>query len=534
MATISPSIVTLGPGETQQFLQTGITTPFWTLEGLGALNTSGFYTAPGTLGSEIVRVGDTIWGTLGSNVAKNADDTLDVTGAGADYSYMAPILNNVGDYLEWDYFTGMDILLFGGGDRFWWRSDGLFFCDPAGVDGSTPSMSPGDVGRLERISSTQIGAKKNGTLIHTFSTTYSGALTTGTYIAAGLMGTTVPKPRVGGTGVTGYTEAQAAVTIAPALLVSKTGLEIYCQADTLGLSNDDPVTSFTDLSGKGRHLEPVSNAPLFKTSDDFIQFDGSTTNPLKSDGAFSITCGFIIAKYDDATFPNDADGYKGLLTGTLNELILAGEANATRWFDFVEEFYEFRCEDRIYPNSNAPAPMAAWKLIFFRFWRPITVQGIQIGQDRMNTARKWKGGVKLLALYSTNKCEAEIRSDVESLADYYEFTLADVYPYQADRSSTESPEQSVNFYDPPEGDRISEVIGNSARVFELKFSSRRKAEIQAMKIFHSSHYPGAVPCILRNYSLIPPEDIEGYIDSQYELQGSVNNYQYGFRFKEKP
>lgn len=535
LISITPSSVILEPGQTQQFIQTGITTPVWTLEGNGTLNETGFYTAPGTAAEVSVRVGDTIWGTLGANVSKNADDTLNVISSGSLYSYLIPVLNNIGDFVEFDYFVGMDIMLTAASPfkRFWWRSDNTFFSEDYPFEANTPSMSPGDVGRLERISSTQVGAKKNGSLVLTFQTTSPGPFTISTYVVGSLSSSPIPKPRVGGSGVSGYNEVQAQVTVSPPLLTSRTGLEIYCQSNTLDLANDEAVTSFTDLSGNARHLQPVSNAPLFKTSGDYIQFDGATSNPLRKVDPFSIKCGFMIAKYDDATFPAGDDGYKGLLTGTLNALILAGQPDNTRWFNTLDTYYEYRDGDHIYPANAAPAPMEVWKLMFFRFWKPLSVFGIQIGQNRIDTNKKWKGGVKFLALYSSDKCEEEIREDTQSLATYYGFTLADVYPYQADKRSSEEPETKVNFYYPPEGDPISEVVGGKKRIFELEFSSRRRPEKNAMKVFHDSHFPQALECIYRNYNTIPPEDIEGYIDSDYSLFGALNNYSYGFRFKEK-
>lgn len=91
----------------------------------------------------------------------------------------------------------------------------------------------------------------------------------------------------------------------------------------------------------------------------------------------------------------------------------------------------------------------------------------------------------------------------------------------------------MNFYDPPEGSRISEALDDPKRELDLKFSARRLAEVKAMKAFHNSHYAAAVECIYRDYDVIPPEDISGYIDSPFQASGAVNDWAYAFKFKEK-
>ncbi len=329
------------------------------------------------------------------------------------------------------------------------------------------------------------------------------------------------------------------------MLLPSENCELYCepQLDTVYASGQ-PVYYSLDYSGHGRSLIVSEPRPIFNSSaingKAGVFWDGSM-NPLYNNSVFEICCGWIVAKYNAATFPSGDNGYKGLLSDLNNFPILIGNANTASFFDFSYDafMYEYRLNDKIYSRASngafsAPAPMNAHKIIFFRFWKPVVLNGIQIGQQTGFTNRNWSGEYTLLALYSRNFHESEIRQYSKILADNFGQTLADVYPYQADIDNTpERPAQSVNFYDPPEGDRISEVITPSKKIIELKFSGADQAEVKAMKEYHAEHYTSASPCIYRDYRFTPPEDLEGYIDSPYDLDGSNNDFAYSFRFKEK-
>ncbi len=71
--------------------------------------------------------------------------------------------------------------------------------------------------------------------------------------------------------------------------------------------------------------------------------------------------------------------------------------------------------------------MNAWRVIFFRFWQPVIFNGVQLGQNRNTTNRKWNDSVALLALYSRNFLESEIRKHSKTIADNFALSLADVY-----------------------------------------------------------------------------------------------------------
>lgn len=316
------------------------------------------------------------------------------------------------------------------------------------------------------------------------------------------------------------------------------GVELFVEAKQMSQANGSNVSLYSDQSAFARHLTADSNYPTFQTNvvggNAVVRWDG-LQSPLRNPAVFKVRCGWIISKYNGgATFPAGNDGYKGLLSDLQFQGILAGSSGSSNFFDFLYDYYEFRSNDRIYPKTNAPAPINSFTLVFFRFWTDILFQGVQLGQDRNFVNRKWNGDVPLLILCSRNFYESDIRARTKAIAAAYGLSLADVYPYQADANGTpETPRQSVNFYDPPEGNRISEVLDDPKLSLNLKFTSRRTAEAREMKAFHKSHYAPALPCIYRNYKMIPPEDIEGYIDSPYELDGANDNYNYSFQFREK-
>ena len=320
----------------------------------------------------------------------------------------------------------------------------------------------------------------------------------------------------------------------PTLLTPTDGCELYCDPHQDALASGQPVTYLQDYSGKGRTLASAATNPIYATAQingkSVVYWDG-TMKPLVNNTSFKIQCGWIVAKYDGAAF----GGYNGLLTGTATEGILVGSGAATtKFFNFGNKYFEFRSNDLIYPSSNAAAPMNVYKLIFFRYWQPIIVAGIELGQDRADTTRKWNGRVAFVALYSRDFVEEEIRTYSQNIAFNFGLTLADVYPYQPDTDGiNESSVQAVNFYDPPEGDRISESIGEPKSVLDLKFSGADQKEVETMKAFHKSHYASATPCYYRDYAVTPPVDLEGYITSPYSLSGANNNFNYSFQFRGK-
>lgn len=313
---------------------------------------------------------------------------------------------------------------------------------------------------------------------------------------------------------------------------NRAGLQLLVIPNEMTPTNGTSATSLTDYTDYARHLTAASGYPTFQTavqnSKAVVRFSGSD-NPLKNAAAFTVACGWMVVKHTGAAFGD----FEGVLSGLGNVgILVGGGAGATTFFNFLDDYYEYRLNDRIYPKENAPAPMGGFKLIFFRFWQPITVDGVQIGQDRTFTTRKFTGDIALLALSSRSFCEKEIRAQSQRIADYFALTLADVIPYQGMKSDEVISGRAANVYDPPEGNRIVEVIGNYNQSFNLTFGNRGNKEFKAMREYHKAHYP--IPeTAYRDYNVLPPEDVEGYIDSPLRKSGAINNISYSFSFKGK-
>jgi hypothetical protein len=540
MPTISPVSVELEPSASQQFTQSGISSPVWTLDGDGSLNQSGFYLAPGSIGSANVRVHPSAWNSVNSAYwTKNADDSLtkntDNFGGFAQATSVA-LLNNVGDFVEYisvgsyAYWIGLEddsqtyrvvASSFAGGEIR--EYNGSFF-NQGSIGGV---ITAGNVIKFEIIIGGYVQVKKNGTVVFTSTTTFLNKnLRFITDAGSPPIGTVFKLPKF---SASNYAEAVATVLVTSPILLTKSGLELYCESNRLSLADNASVSSFTDLSGKGRNLTLSSNQPVYKAEDGRIEWNGSQS-ALKNTASFQLNCGFILAKYNGSTFAD----YKGLLSDCGNLGILVGNPNSNTLFNFGYNLYEFRTNDRIYPASAAPAPMNAFKLLFFKFWTPIQVSGIQIGDDRNFTGRKWNGSVKLIALYSRHFCEKDIRTMAKTIADAYTLTLADVFPYQADTASEFISSKKVLRSGNDEFGSVTRVKRGKKQKFKLNFTNRSQNELDSSDTYLDSHHP-ELPFVYRNYAVIPPRDTEVLTlsDEVSKSSNGVNLWNYSFEAREK-
>jgi hypothetical protein len=534
---ISPSTVQLEPNQTQQFTQSGIGSPVWSVFGLGTINQSGLFTAGSS--SSIVIAHEPAWASVNAATwTKQTDDSLVSTGS-LDYfgsAISAGKLNATGDWCQakLPYRTGYSPNKWGilnlSNTFGVYLEYGLSIREVAtGYSvASSLSATANDIFTFTVNSGGKIEVKQNGTLIFTSVNSFTG-LSLPFYsscdYASGVV-QTVPRFNASNSN---YTSVEAVATVLPLILLTRTALELYCQSNTLSLTDNAAVSSFADLSGKGRNLTASSNQPVFKVEDNRIQWNGSQS-ALKNTQSFQLNCGFILAKYDSATFAD----YNGLLSDSDNIGIIAGNTGGNTLFNFGHSLYEFRSNDRIYPASAAPAPMNNFKLLFFKFWTPITVNGIQIGDDRNFSGRKWNGSVKLVALYSRHFCEKEIRATAKTISDAYSFTLADVFPYQADTASDFISSKKVLRSGNDEYSSVMRVKRGKKEKFKLNFTNRSQLEKDLYLAFWDSHHP-ELPFIVRDYTNIPPRDTEvlSLSDEVSKSPSSVNLWNYAFEVKEK-
>jgi hypothetical protein len=535
MPTISPSSANLQPNETQQFTQSGISSPVWTLDGSGTLNQSGFFTAPNSPANPLIRVHSSVWNYVSSSWTKNADDTLTATGVTGYFSQAKTnaLLNNVGDYVifatlpPYPYWVGLEndaqtervvLAVLSGGEIREYHT--------AGYNQGSVTYASNQTWKMEIITGGYIQVSREDTVVYTSVNTFLNKNLRFIFDGVASSGTICPVPYI---GASNYSEASASVVVSPSILLTKSGLELYCESNTLSLADNASVSSFTDLSGKGRNLTTPSNQPVYKVEDGRIQWNG-TQSALKNTANFQLNCGFILAKYDGSTFAD----YNGLLSDCGDIGIIAGNTGGNTLFNFNYSLYEFRSNDRIYPSSSAPGPMNNFRLLFFKFWTPIQVNGIQIGDDRNFSGRKWNGSVKLIALYSRHFCERDIRAMAKTIADAYSLTLADVFPYQGNNGSDHISSKKVLRSGNDEFGSVMRVKRGKKQKFKLTFTNRSQLEIDSSDTYLDLHHP-ELPFIYRDYDFIPPRDTEvlSLSDEVSKNSSGVNLWNYSFEARGK-
>ncbi|HEY0428983.1 MAG TPA: hypothetical protein VGC76_14475 [Pyrinomonadaceae bacterium] len=294
-------------------------------------------------------------------------------------------------------------------------------------------------------------------------------------------------------------------------------LQLFVEADELSGASGAAVSSFTDLSGNGRHLTQDAARPVIETGavngKKAVVWDGSK-NALSYSGNFQITSGFIVAEI--ASFTN----YNGLLT-TLSDfgILVGNHHDSPNWFDFGYEDYEVRLNDRIYPDSAAPAPIGSWGIIFFRFWRALQCDGIQLGSDRGFSGRKLNGKVAMMALYDRGWCEREIRNMFQSIAYAYQLPIANVFPFLG--SKTDNAAYSKKVLSDGQNEPVLRVKRGIRKSFDLNFTSRSTREFRTARSFWNEYYP-AKSFLFRDYNTTPPEDTITRIpeNTEFEDRGS--------------
>lgn len=177
------------------------------------------------------------------------------------------------------------------------------------------------------------------------------------------------------------------------------------------------INRWHDLVGSV-DLVCAANAPLWQASAvggrAAIKFDG-TRNPLAGAGAGGVFKQiFIVASIDEATF----GAFRGLVTGQNVTAVLVGNSGDTRFFNFdfsASSPYRFRRDNISYEEQNQSAAMnGAYAIYSARARSGFNLDGIQIGRDRADAARAWKGSI-CEAIF----CRAELTESRET--DFFQY-----------------------------------------------------------------------------------------------------------------
>lgn len=328
--------------------------------------------------------------------------------------------------------------------------------------------------------------------------------------------------------------------------INQNHLELFVDDETLPSTNGASVTTWADLSGKGRHLAPVRGGgyPVVQTGNapnghKSVQYLGNGIAPLGTNASFMLRSGFMVFRINAPTFST----YNGLLT-TLSAyaILVGGGTGLTTFFDALYPYYEYRLNDRIYSPldvwsngkmvraHNPPAPFGVFAIVYFRFWKNLIVDGIQIGGDRTYEFRNAVAEFCHLSLYSKDfGCEESVREQMNKLSKAYATPLAEVYPFNGSRGDTVGGGKDV--LSDGQLEPVTSVISPTRRSFSANFNVRSMAEVKTEEAFYEAMYPKK-NFIYRDFNTIPPVDttVRYAIPQAKEFAKNLNQSGYSREF----
>jgi hypothetical protein len=181
------------------------------------------------------------------------------------------------------------------------------------------------------------------------------------------------------------------------------GLKFWIRANTLSLSDNDPVTTWPDESGNGNDVSQSTAGfkPVFKTNIlnglPIVRFDGIDDTLT---GGFTITYGsvFAVANFNSGgNFPN----YNGLVItnagATSGDYIIAGDGSGTTNLYNNNQTTLYVRKDLTYNFS----PLTSFKTISVIDASPNSRTTLNIGNDPGAGSRFWNGDVAEIIIYDS-------------------------------------------------------------------------------------------------------------------------------------
>jgi len=294
-----------------------------------------------------------------------------------------------------------------------------------------------------------------------------------------------------------------------------------------------------DFSGKQRVLTAGANPPQLEQNRingyPGIYFDG-TKNPLTYSGNLTLRHIFIVASFADATFPN----YAGLLSDLSGLGILVGNPLEARFFNINYSAlgsYSYRKNYVSFAESAQAAPVSGNAGIIEISYAPgFNMNGIQIGQDRADTTRRWKGHFYESLMYSSVKTAQERRRIYSYLAmkfhlwrqaasGLYMFPFPNNYKTPGQTFTTNLESTSIS------GAYKGRSKSGLMRSFDVPFTVRQQEEWDAAEAFWMQ---ARNSCVLDDCSFYPSRQFTGRITTPIERDPqSLNNMGYKFGFVTK-
>lgn len=289
-------------------------------------------------------------------------------------------------------------------------------------------------------------------------------------------------------------------------LISRDDLLAWHKYDAASSANGN----INDASGNGRHIVQASTPPIL-TADAWKGrhgwvFDGAA-NPLQWSGSISPKHVFVIAAYEEDTF----DTNRGLLSGLTSGDWLTTVNDGATFFTFGAA-YDYWKNDRSYDDDEWAAPTGLVPAVI-EVTHPtgISMDGIQVGQQKADTARKFKGIFYEQFLYEAIQPEVFRMMLFEYAAAKFKLWREDaegryVWPFDPDWSRQMTADKIVL-----NSTTVSGTIKSRAKSFakigvEAAFSNRSAAEYDAAYTFWDDHYPGT-PFAYHDRGFDPPREM---------------------------
>jgi hypothetical protein len=316
-------------------------------------------------------------------------------------------------------------------------------------------------------------------------------------------------------------------------LIPRDGLEAWHQFES-GISSS---FSINDYSGHDRHLICSSSGAPALTSDVLggqpgWYFDGSS-NPLVASGPVTgIKHIFVVLSFDEATFTN----FRGVLSDETAMPILVSNNSGDTFVDQGFTSFQYRKSDVIYDPSSQKAPIDGG-FAFLELIIPdgIDLDGIQIGQDTSDTARKHLGYFVENLMYSVVLTDLGRFRLLNYFAMRYHLWQRAVdagpwvFPFAANRGRSQAQDRENFLSEPYDGPLKALVRGDYKSKWSAGYALRVEAEFKAAEAFFREHYP-ITDFIFRDWHYYPAKDYQVRFASPLNEQGADTTYRFNYTF----
>jgi hypothetical protein len=257
-----------------------------------------------------------------------------------------------------------------------------------------------------------------------------------------------------------------------------------------------------DSSGNNRHLEgSVTASPWLYQNQINGQpawyFNGSgTLEPLVYPPIVTFKHAFIVAAFERETFI----GWEGLLSGFDEQALIVGVPGTQKFLDLTTITavnYSYRRAGVELATNNQLAPMGKrFAVIELRFPDGYTMDGINLGQDRSDATRPFKGWFAEALFYDRILGDGEMKNVDRYHALRYKVwrqnaDFLNIFPFCFDYSS---PFRSVEMAEVSEAEgmrgrdrKVRYLNDDDLDAYNLKFNHRHSTEREAAHWFVKQH-----------------------------------------------